>query len=174
MLIRLNCLDWDKYFLHEQNADGPSFLTNWEDCFLLGALYSKTPNLGGEGWGRGSITCFQVRPCCSDLLFFLEIVKRFGARSPSLDPCTMLKWNLFTISHVNFDRNYGRPFGPAWTIYCQKTERDTRFKRSRGAEQSKTKVARHAWQRREKTLGTKIKNNYINYIRKSSKHPDRA
>ena len=111
MLIRLNCLDWDKYFLHEQNADGPSFLTNWEDCFLLGALYSKTPNLGGEGWGRGSITCFQVRPCCSDLLFFLEIVKRFGARSPSLDPCTMLKWNLFTISHVNFDRNYGRPFG---------------------------------------------------------------
>ena len=57
-----------------------------------------------------------------------------------------------------------------------KTEGDTRFKRSTGwgAEQSKTKVARHAWQRREKTLGTKIKNNYINYIRKSSKHPDRA
>ena len=44
----------------------------------------------------------------------------------------------------------------------------------RGAEQSKTKVARHAWQGREKTLGTKIKTNYINYIRKSSKHPDRA
>jgi len=44
----------------------------------------------------------------------------------------------------------------------------------RGAEQSKTEVARHAWQGREKTLGTKIKTNYINYIRKSSKHPDRA
>ena len=32
----------------------------------------------------------------------------------------------------------------------------------------------HAWQGREKTLGTKIKNNYINYIRKSSKHPDKS
>ena len=174
MLIRLNCLDWDKYFLHEQNADGPSFLTNWEDCFLLGALYSKTPNLGGEGWGRGSITCFQVRPCCSDLLFFLEIVKRFGARSPSLDPCTMLKWNFFTISHINFDRNYGRPLGQP-EPYIAKKQRGIHGSREvQGGRAEQDRGCQTRLARKRKTLGTKIKTNYINYIRKSSKHPDRA